>query len=72
MATNKTVVLRIPKGSLGIATDRSRSIDRSLERVALGRRTARLLSIDTEIDFCGPGGRVDQLGEDYSNTNTTM
>ncbi len=31
-----------------------------------------LVVIDMQVDFCAAGGWVDQLGEDYSNTNSTI
>ena len=35
------------------------------------RRTA-LVIIDMQVDFCAPGGWVDQLGEDVSNTRAVI
>lgn len=31
-----------------------------------------LVIIDMQVDFCAPGGWVDQLGEDYRNTHATI
>ena len=36
------------------------------------RHSAALVVIDMQVDFCAPGGWVDQLGEDVSNTRAVI
>jgi nicotinamidase-related amidase len=36
------------------------------------REAVALISIDMQADFCAPGGWVDQLGEDLSNTRAVV
>ncbi len=37
-----------------------------------GRHALALAVIDMQVDFCAPGGWVDQLGEDVSNTRAVI
>jgi nicotinamidase-related amidase len=39
---------------------------------SFGPGDTALVIIDMQVDFCAPGGWVDQLGEDYRNTHATI
>ncbi len=38
----------------------------------VSRAEIALIIIDMQVDFCAPGGWVDQLGEDVSNTRSVI